>query len=43
MHDDMAMAVDGNRSGRRANVRLAIVLALVAVVFYLGIIVLKHP
>ena len=43
MHDDMAMAVDGNRSGRRTNVRLAIVLALVAVVFYLGIIVLKHP
>ncbi len=41
MHDDMA--IDGNRSGRRANVRLAIVLALVAAVFYLGIIVLKHP
>ena len=39
----MTMAVDGNRSGRKANVRLAIVLAIVAVVFFFGILVLKHP
>ena len=39
----MTMAVDGSRVGRKANVRLAIVLALVAVVFFFGILVLKHP
>ena len=39
----MTMAVDGDRGGRKANVRLAIVLAIVAAVFYFGILVLKHP
>ena len=39
----MGMTVDSPRATRRANVRLAIVLALVAAVFYLGILVLKHP
>jgi hypothetical protein len=39
----MTMTVDGDRSGRKANVRLAIVLAIVAVVFFFGILVLKHP
>jgi DNA primase len=43
MRDEMTMAVDGDRSGRKANVRLAIVLAIVAVVFFFGILVLKHP
>ena len=43
MHEDMAMTVDGDRSARRANVRLAVALALVAVAFYVGILVLKHP
>ena len=43
MHEDMTMTVDGDRSARRANVRLAVVLALVAVAFYVGILVLKHP
>ena len=37
------MTVDDDRSGRKANVRLAIVLAIVAVVFYFGILLLKHP
>jgi len=39
----MAVTVDGDRSGRRANVRLAILLAIVAAAFYVGILVLKHP
>ena len=39
----MATTVEGNRSGRKANVRLAIALAIVAAVFYVGILVLKHP
>jgi hypothetical protein len=39
----MTMTVDGDQSGRKANVRLAIVLAIVALVFYFGILVLKHP
>ena len=43
MHEDVAISAGGDRSGRRANVRLAIVLAIVAAVFYLGILVLKHP
>ena len=43
MHEDVAMIVDGARSGRKANVRLAVVLAIVAAVFYVGILVLKHP
>ena len=43
MHEDVAMTVDGARSGRKANVRLAVVLAVVAAVFYVGILVLKHP
>ena len=43
MHDDMAMTVGGDRSGHKANVRLAILLAVVAAAFYVGILVLKHP
>ena len=43
MHEDVTMTVDGERSGRKANVRLAVVLAIVAAVFYFGILVLKHP
>ena len=42
-HEPMAMTIGGTRSGRRANVRLAIVLAIVAAAFYFGILVLKHP
>ena len=41
-HEPMAMTIGVNRSGRRANVRLAIVLAIVAAAFYFGILVLKH-
>ena len=37
------MTVKGNRNGRKANIRLAVVLAIVAAVFYFGILVLKHP
>ena len=37
------MSAGNNRSGRRANVRLALVLAVVAVAFYVGIIMLRHP
>ena len=43
MRDEAAMPVDGARAPRKANVRLAIVLAIVAAVFYFGILVLKHP
>ena len=43
MRDEVAMTVDGVRVARKANVRLAIVLAIVAVVFYFGMLVLKHP
>ena len=39
----MATTVEGSRSGRKANVRLAIALAIVAAAFYVGILVLKHP
>ena len=39
----MARTVEGERSERKANVRLAVVLAIVAAVFYFGILVLKHP
>ena len=38
-----AVPVGGSRGGRKANIRLALVLAIVAVAFYVGIIVLKHP
>lgn len=38
----MAMTVDGDRNGRRANVRLAVLLAIVAALFYVGIFVLKQ-
>ena len=38
----MATTVEANRGGRRANVRLAILLAIVAAVFYVGILVWKH-
>ena len=38
-----AVSVRGSRGGRKSNVRLALVLALVAVAFYLGILLLKHP
>ena len=38
----MDMTVEGERSGRKANVRLAVLLAIVAVLFYVGIIVLKQ-
>ena len=37
------MTVDGDRCARKANVRLAVALAIVAAVFYFGILVLKHP
>ena len=43
MRDEVAMTADGDRVVRKANVRLAIVLAIVAAVFYFGILVLKHP
>ena len=37
----MAMTIDGgHRNGRRSNVRLAVVLAIVAVFFYFSIFVL---
>ena len=39
----MARTVEGERSERKANIRLAVVLAIVAAVFYFGILVLKHP
>ena len=39
----MTMTVDGDQSGRKVNVRLAIVLAIVAALFYVGILLLKHP
>jgi hypothetical protein len=38
----MDMAVDGDRSGRKANVRLAVLLAVVAALFYVGIFLLKQ-
>ena len=38
----MAMTVDGDRSGRKANVRLAVLLAIVAALFYVGIFVLQQ-
>ena len=38
----MAMTIGGERSARRANRRLAIALAVVAVMFYVGILMLKH-
>ena len=43
MRGDMAVTADDDRNGRKASVRLAIALALVAVAFYVGILVLKHP
>ena len=43
MHGPMAVTVEGGgRGGRRANVRLAVVLAIVAVGFYVGIILLQQ-
>ena len=39
----MAVTADVDRNARKANVRLAVVLALVAAAFYVGILVLKHP
>ena len=41
--EGMGMTVDGNRSARKANVRLAVLLAIVAAMFYVGIFMLKHP
>ena len=38
----MAMTIDGARRGHRANIRLAVVLAIVAIFFYVGIFLLKH-
>ena len=39
----MAMTVDsGHRSMRRSNLRLAVVLAIVAVMFYFGIFFLQQ-
>ena len=40
----MAMSVNDeqHRNGRRGNVRLALVLAVVAAMFYFGIFLLKH-
>ena len=43
MHEVTAMIVGDGQSARRANVRMAVVLAIVAVAFYVGILVLKHP
>ena len=40
--EPMVVTVDGGRGGRRANVRLAVVLAIVAAAFYVGIFVLQH-
>ena len=40
-HEPMAVTVEGGRRGRRANVRLAVVLAVVAAAFYVGIFVLQ--
>ena len=40
---DVAITVDDDRNARKANIRLAVVLALVAIAFYVGILVLKHP
>ena len=43
MHGPMAVTVEGGRDdGRRANVRLAVVLAVVAVAFYVAIFLLQH-
>jgi len=42
VYEGMAMTVDADRSVRKANVRLAVVLAIVAAVFYFGILMLKH-
>ena len=39
----MAVTADDDRNARKANIRLAVVLAIVAAVFYVGILVLKHP
>ena len=41
-HEPMAVTVEGGRGGRRANVRLAIVLAIVAAGFYFGMFLLQH-
>ena len=43
VHEPMAMTIGGDRSGRKANIRLAIALAIVAAAFYFGLLVLKHP
>ena len=42
LDEPVAVTVEGGRGGRRANVRLAVVLAIVAVAFYVGIFVLQH-
>ena len=38
----MVVTVDDDRGGRRANVRLAVALAIVAAAFYVAIFVLQH-
>ena len=38
----MVVTVEGDRGGRRQNVRLAVMLAMVAVAFYVGIFLLQH-
>ncbi|MCY4222317.1 MAG: hypothetical protein OXC25_01270 [Thiotrichales bacterium] len=42
MHGPMVVTVEGDRGGRRQNVRLAVMLAIVAVAFYVGIFLLQH-
>jgi len=37
----MAVTGEGGRGGRRANVRLAVVLSIVAVAFYVGVFLLQ--
>jgi len=41
MHGPMAVTGEGGRGGRRANVRLAVVLSIVAVAFYVGVFLLQ--
>lgn len=41
-YEGMAMTIDGDRSARKANIRLAVLLAVVAAVFYVGIFMLKQ-
>ena len=42
MHESMSVTVEGGRGGRRANIRLAVVLAIVAAAFYVAIFLIQH-